>query len=65
MMSSLMFKTPSVIKSDTVILPLLLENNSILTGTGVILDQFGGEFSIPTVSHVESLPLDNNSNTFG
>jgi hypothetical protein len=54
----------SGIKSDTVILPLSLENNSTLTGTGVILDQFGEEFSIPTVSHVENLPFDSNSKSF-
>ena len=50
--------------SDTVILPLSVENNSTLTGTGVILDQFGEEFSIPTVSHVENLPFDSNSKSF-
>jgi hypothetical protein len=54
----------SGIKLDTVILPLSLENNSTLTGTGVILDQFGEEFSIPTVSHVEILPFDSNSKSF-
>ncbi len=43
---------------------LSLENNSTLTGTGVILDQFGEEFSIPTVSHVENLPFDSNSKSF-
>lgn len=45
-------------------MPLSLENNSTLTGTGVILDQFGEEFSIPTVSHVENLPFDSNSKSF-
>ena len=34
-------KSLSGIKSDTVIFPLSLENNSTLTGTGLILDQFG------------------------
>lgn len=54
----------SGIKSKTVILPLSLENNSTLAGTGVILDQFGKEFSIPSVTKVESLPFDNNTKTF-
>ena len=54
----------SDMKPNTTILPLSLENNSTLTGTGVILDQFGDEFSIPTNSPAESLPFDSNSNSF-
>ncbi len=51
-------------KSNTTILPLSLENNSTLTGTGVILNQFGDEFSIPTNLPAESVPFDSNSNSF-
>ena len=34
-------------KSEYLILPLSLENNSTLTGTASILEQFSGEFQIP------------------
>ena len=54
----------SGITSKTVILPLSLENNSTLAGTGVTLDQFGKEFSIPSVSKDEILPFDSNAKTF-
>ena len=50
--------------SQTLLFCLSLENNSTLTSTSVILDQFGEEFSIPTVSHVESLQFDSNSKPF-
>jgi hypothetical protein len=54
----------SGIKSQTVILPLSLENNSTLAGSAVILDQFGKEFSIPSVSKVENLPFDTSTKAF-
>ena len=50
--------------SQTLLFCLSLENNSTLTGTGVIFDQFGEESSIPTVSYVKSLPFDSNSKSF-
>ncbi len=39
------------IKTDVVNLQLSLENNSTLTGTAAILEQFGEEFSIPSPHH--------------
>ena len=38
---------PLAEKSEYLILPLSLENNSTLTGTASILEQFSGEFQIP------------------
>ncbi len=38
-------------KTDVVNLQLSLENNSTLTGTAAILEQFGEEFSIPCPHH--------------
>jgi hypothetical protein len=51
-------------KTDTIILPISLENNSTLAGTCAILDQFSKEFSIPTTEHSERLPFDKNTKTF-
>ena len=51
-------------KTNTIILPLSLENNSTLAGTCAILDQFAKEFSIPTSCQSENLPFDNNWKTF-
>ena len=51
-------------KTNTIILPLSLENNSTLAGTCGILDQFAKEFSIPTSCQSENLPFDNNCKTF-
>ena len=54
----------SGVKSKTITLPLSLENNSTLAGTGVILDQFAKELSIPSSHKIESLPFDSNTKTF-
>ncbi len=54
----------SGIQSQTVILPLSLENNSTIAGTTVTLDQFGKEFSIPSVPKVESLLFDRSTKAF-
>ena len=54
-------KSLSGLKSKTVILPLSLENNATLAGTGIILDTFSKEFQIPTTSCAENLPFDENS----
>ena len=51
-------------KTDTIILPISLENNSTLTGTCAILDQFCKEFSLPTTEQSERLPFDKNTKTF-
>jgi transcriptional regulator of met regulon len=40
-------------KTDVVNLQLSLENNSTLTGTAAILEQFAEEFSIPCPHHYE------------
>ena len=52
------------VTSKTITLPLSLENNSTLAGTGMILDQFAKEFSIPSSSNIEGLPFDSNTKTF-
>ena len=57
-------KSLSGLKSKTVILPLSLENNATLAGTGMILDTIGKEFQIPTTSCAENLPFDENSKSF-
>ena len=54
----------SGIQSQTVILPLSLEDNSTIAGTTVTLDQFGKEFSIPSVPKVESLLFDRSTKAF-
>ena len=51
-------------KTDTIILPISLENNSTLTGTCAILDQFCKEFSLPNTEQSERLPFDKNTKTF-
>ena len=40
----------SSVKTQTIILPLSLEDNSTLSGTGAILDEFGRKFGIPVDS---------------
>ena len=51
-------------KTETIILPISLENNSTLAGTCAILEQFCKDFSIPTTEQSERLPFDRNSKTF-
>ena len=54
----------SSVKSQTIILPLSLENNSTLSSTGAILDEFGRKFGIPVDSQKEYLPFDKQTKTF-
>ena len=51
-------------KTDTIIMPLILENNSTLAGSCAILDKFAAEFSIPKTSQSENLPFDTSHKTF-
>ena len=51
-------------KTETVILPLSLENNATLTGTAEILEEFGQEFSIPCPHNTGYLPYDVKGNRF-
>ena len=44
----------SSVKTDSLMVPLSLENNNTLA----ILDKFGAEFSVPVVSENETLPFD-------
>ena len=51
----------SSVKTQTIILPSSLEDNSTLSGTGAILDEFGRKFGIPVDSQKEYLPFDKQS----
>ena len=51
-------------KSETLILPLSLENNATTTGTAAIVEQFGKEFGVPCEHAKEYLPFDQRSQTF-
>ena len=51
-------------QSNTVALPISLENNSTLSGTAAIMEQFVKEFNLPTASNVEGIPFDSISKTF-
>jgi hypothetical protein len=54
----------SSVKSDVVILPLSLEDNSTINGTASILEEFGHELNIDC-SHVDSFHLlDENKKVF-
>ena len=56
--------TPAV-KSDVHVLPLSLENNSTLTGTASILDQFATDFSLSSkLEKPETLPFNTKNKTF-
>jgi hypothetical protein len=50
-------------KSKIVNLPLSLENNSTLTGTAAIFEEFGREFSIPCL-HASAIPFDRSEKKF-
>ena len=50
--------------SDTLILPLSLENNATITGTASILEEFGKEFLIPCNHSKVVLPYDDKLKTF-
>ena len=51
-------------KSDVVILPLSLEDNSTITGTACILEEFGKEFSISCNHDTCFLTFNDNTKTF-
>ena len=51
-------------KSETLILPLSLEDNSTTTGTAAIIEEFGKEFGIPCQHAKEYLPFDEKGKTF-
>ena len=51
-------------KSNTLILPLLLEDNSTLTGGAACLDEFGREFKIPCQPDDVILPFDDKLDNF-
>ena len=55
---------PNCIDSDTLILPLSLEDNSTTTGTAAILEEFGKEFDIPCGHAKVYLPFDGRNKTF-
>ena len=55
---------PNCIESDTLILPLSLEDNSTTTGTAAILEEFGKEFDIPCDHAKVYLPFDDRNKTF-
>lgn len=55
---------PQCSKSETLILPLSLENNATTTGTAAIIEQFGKEFGVPCDHAKECLPFDQKTQTF-
>ena len=55
---------PNCIKSDTLILPLSLEDNSTTAGTAAIMEEFGKEFGISCDHAKVYLPFDDRNNEF-
>ena len=55
---------PNCTKSDTLILPLSLEDNSTTSGTAAIMEEFGKEFGIPCDHAKVFLPYDDRNNKF-
>ena len=51
-------------KTDTLILPLSLENNATTTGTAAIIEKFRKEFGVPCEHDKEYLPFDKKGQTF-
>ena len=51
-------------KSEVVILPLSLEDNSTINGTASILEEFGKEFGITCSHDTCFLPFNENTKTF-
>ena len=51
-------------KSETLILPLSLEDNSTTTGTAAIIEEFGKEFGVSCQHAKEYLPFDEKGKTF-
>lgn len=51
-------------KSNVVILPLSLEDNSTITGTASILEEFGSEFGISCNHDICFLPFNDNTKTY-
>ena len=56
--------SPHCSKSDTLILPLSLEDNATTTGTAAIIEEFGKEFSVPCEHAKEYLPFDSQMKNF-
>jgi hypothetical protein len=55
----------STVKSNVHVLPLSLEDNSTLTGTAAILDQFSSEFNLSsTIENPETLPFNKQKKEF-
>ena len=52
------------VQSNTVSLPISLENNSTLIGTAAIMEQFWEEFALPTASGEKGILFYNISNSF-
>ncbi len=59
-----MQSSPHCEKSDTLILPLSLENNATTTGTAAIIEEFGKEFGVPCEHAKEYLPFDDTNKAF-
>lgn len=59
-----MESNPHCEKSDTLILPLSLENNATTTGTAAIIEEFGKEFGVPCEHAKEYLPFDDTNKVF-
>ena len=63
-LSSVFNISSSVTKTETLILPLSLEDNSTLPGTASIFETFGKEFSIPCIHKDEILEFDEKTCSF-
>ena len=59
-----MESNPHCEKSDTLILPLSLENNATTTGTAAIIEEFSKEFGVPCEHAKEYLPFDDTNKVF-
>lgn len=57
-------KTGRVHPTDTIILPLLIENNTTVVGTASVLEQFGEEFKVPYKHSKIVLPFDEKLKSF-
>ena len=59
-----MESNPHCEKSDTLILPLSLENNATTTGTAAIIEEFSKEFGVQCKHAREYLPFDDTNKVF-
>ncbi len=57
-------KTKHQAATQTIVLPLYLENNTTITGTAAVLEHFGQEVAIPCDCKKVVLPYDESKNTF-